>query len=517
MWGCICNLKGRVEALEEGGGGGGGGGGFEFNFSDETAFGDPGTGFLAFNDAVAENSTGLYISYYDVNSNVLSDFYAWLVSIDNDWNGYVKITRKSDPTAFIVMKLEGGGDGTGFYYFNVDPDTPFTGTFVDGEALLVDFYPSGMRGIDGVVGADGVNAGFQWQFDSSTVASEPAEGYFRLNNATPISATALYITETAMGSVSLPAFLATWDDSTNTHKGYIAIRNLTNTAVFVVYSVTGTMTDNGAWDSFTIAGIAASGSFSSDDICDIQFIRTGDAGGSGFDYLFDTKTSSTDPGSGRLNVNNATLSSATRLYISETSNLGVSIAAYLATWDDSTNTIRGHFKMYSAANPAIFAVYSVTGSVTDNGAWDTFVIAHVVSSGTFTNSMPIKIEFYRAGDVGATGATGGATIQSFQTLTDGATVTWTADGSVAENNAVVTLAGNRTLAMSGWTSGMKGVLRVIQDGSGGRTLTLPATSTVPDGGGGAIALSTAGNAVDLVYVICHGTNLYHFILLPNLT
>lgn len=250
----------------------------------------------------------------------------------------------------------------------------------------------------------------------------------------------------------------------------------------------------------------------------VLMVQGGENGqNSGFSYEFDTKTSSADPTAGRLNVNNVTLSSATRLYISETTSLGVSIAAYIATWDDSTNTVRGQFKMYSADNPAIFAIYNVTGSVTDNGAWNTLVIAHVVSSGTFTNSMPIKVEFYRAGDVGATGATGGATIQSFQTLTDGATVTWTADGSVAENNAVVTLAGNRTLAMSGWTSGMKGVLRVIQDGTGGRTLTLPATSTVPDGGGGVISLSTAGNAVDLVYVICHGTNLFHFILLPNLT
>lgn len=120
-----------------------------------------------------------------------------------------------------------------------------------------------------------------------------------------------------------------------------------------------------------------------------------------------------------------------------------------------------------------------------------------------------------AGPAGADGAAAAA--QAFQTLTDGATITWIASAAAFENNAVVTLGGNRTLAMSGWTSGMKGVLRVIQDGTGGRTLTLPATSTVPDGGAGVISLSTTINAVDLVYVICHGTNLYHFILLPNLT
>lgn len=254
---------------------------------------------------------------------------------------------------------------------------------------------------------------------------------------------------------------------------------------------------------------------------DLYWIAVGGAGGSsGFNYVFDDKVTSTDPGAGALNINHASLASATRLYISETDADAVSIAAVLATWDDSTSTIRGKFKMSNAADPLTFAIYNITGSVTDNGAWDTFVIAHVASNGSFTDGMEIRVEFFPTGDkgdAGATGPTGGATIQAFQTLTDGATVTWTADGSVAENNAVVTLGGDRTLAMSGWTSGMKGVLRVIQDGTGGRTLTLPATSTVPDGAGGVVSLTTAGNAVDLLYVICHGTNLYHFIHVPNLT
>lgn len=78
------------------------------------------------------------------------------------------------------------------------------------------------------------------------------------------------------------------------------------------------------------------------------------------------------------------------------------------------------------------------------------------------------------------------------TLTDGATVTWNVDlGSVAE----VTLAGNRTLAFGGTPyDGQKVRLRVRQDGTGSRTLTLPSvkyTTTVP----AQPTLPTAANAV----------------------
>jgi hypothetical protein len=59
-----------------------------------------------------------------------------------------------------------------------------------------------------------------------------------------------------------------------------------------------------------------------------------------------------------------------------------------------------------------------------------------------------------------------------QTLTDGATITW--DYS-AGGEAKVTLGGNRTLSIINLPTDrvVYGCLKVIQDGTGGRTLTLP--------------------------------------------
>lgn len=71
------------------------------------------------------------------------------------------------------------------------------------------------------------------------------------------------------------------------------------------------------------------------------------------------------------------------------------------------------------------------------------------------------------------------TNKTTQTLTDGATVTW---NMVNGYNAKVTLGGNRTLAPTNIQEGDGGALLVIQDGTGGRTLTVP---------GGSVTLNAA--------------------------
>ena len=101
-------------------------------------------------------------------------------------------------------------------------------------------------------------------------------------------------------------------------------------------------------------------------------------------------------------------------------------------------------------------------------------------------------------------------------LTDAATITWTMTSVI--NNASVTLGGNRTLSLASLADGMSGTLIVTQDATGSRTLTLPANSRVVNGGGGAITLSTAANAVDILTFTYNGaTNLIYWNLGKNYT
>lgn len=93
-------------------------------------------------------------------------------------------------------------------------------------------------------------------------------------------------------------------------------------------------------------------------------------------------------------------------------------------------------------------------------------------------------------------------------LTDAPTVTW-ATGGVAAPNAKVTLAGNRTIAITGAVSGQRGSLIVVQDATGTRTLTLPAGSK---SSGTPTTTADAANRYDYLY---DGTN-YWWEIIPNL-
>lgn len=82
-----------------------------------------------------------------------------------------------------------------------------------------------------------------------------------------------------------------------------------------------------------------------------------------------------------------------------------------------------------------------------------------------------------------------------QTLTDGATITFDANAGVS---ARVTITATRTLAFSNFRNGMFLTLLVIQDGTGGWGLNLPASARVINGGAGAVTLTTAASSHDIL-------------------
>ena len=91
-----------------------------------------------------------------------------------------------------------------------------------------------------------------------------------------------------------------------------------------------------------------------------------------------------------------------------------------------------------------------------------------------------------------------------QTLTDAATISWNVQ---TQQVAKVTLGGNRTLdAPTNMVDGFTYILRVIQDGTGSRTLAYNAVYKWP--GGVAPVLSTAINAIDILTFVSDGTNMY---------
>lgn len=93
--------------------------------------------------------------------------------------------------------------------------------------------------------------------------------------------------------------------------------------------------------------------------------------------------------------------------------------------------------------------------------------------------------------------------QNLVTAADGATVTFNCDTS---NIFTVTLEGNRTLAVSNADAGQCFVVRLVQDGTGGRTVTW--FSTIKWAAGEEPTLTATADKTDVFGFICTGTDTY---------
>ena len=169
----------------------------------------------------------------------------------------------------------------------------------------------------------------------------------------------------------------------------------------------------------------------------------------------------------------------------------------LATGDtaDWTDKQLGNNYIFDLLMP----VFGHTGSVTMN-------ITNSISVGVSDASItPVKLDANTAAKRQAFRTKIG--IEDFSTmLTDAATIAWNLDTSeIAE----VTLAGNRTLAVpANGREGRAYMLKVIQDSTGSRTLTLH--SSIDTGGLDAPELSTTGGKADFLFFIKDGSTVRYF-------
>lgn len=91
----------------------------------------------------------------------------------------------------------------------------------------------------------------------------------------------------------------------------------------------------------------------------------------------------------------------------------------------------------------------------------------------------------------------------YTAATDDTTVTF---ALATSRNQTVTLGGNRTLALSGATTGMVFIISLLQDGTGSRTVTW--WDTIRWAGGSAPTLTTTASKRDTFGFICTGEDTY---------
>ncbi len=172
---------------------------------------------------------------------------------------------------------------------------------------------------------------------------------------------------------------------------------------------------------------------------------------------------------------------ATQYFVNNTDSVGTIIKG---TWH---GTLVGSTYGGTGVNNGSSTI-TLGGNLTTSGAYGS----------TFTMSGTTAVTFPTSGTLATVG-------MAATTLTDGSTITYDVSAS---SNAVVTLGGNRTLAISNAVAGQYFTLVVIQDGTGNRTLAMPGSSKVINGGAGVINLSPAISARDVLSCYYDGTYYY---------
>lgn len=130
-------------------------------------------------------------------------------------------------------------------------------------------------------------------------------------------------------------------------------------------------------------------------------LTAGTLGMYGFPYTWDTSTTASDPGSGRVKVNNATFASVTEIYISETDGWSVGIGGLMGAVSGGA-VIR--ISQVGAQGNSI--VLQATGAGTDNGTYRTYAVSVLASAGSIALNASVAVEFFPSGAAGAAGANG---------------------------------------------------------------------------------------------------------------
>jgi hypothetical protein len=142
---------------------------------------------------------------------------------------------------------------------------PGTGTpLMVGTEITDSTFTEGYSGIDG----NGSNP----RLINFTTGVLPALG----------SVSTLVLSETDGDGGPVGPYLATWDDSDSTPRGFITLRKVSTPSSFAVFKIVNDVTDKGSWDSVPVELVTSGGApFAGSDTLNVEFDATGSRGATG--------------------------------------------------------------------------------------------------------------------------------------------------------------------------------------------------------------------------------------------
>ena len=374
--------------------------GLEMTWETATTDSDQGAGKIWVNNGTPSSATVFYVDDVDANAvNINSLIDSWDDSTNLDLRGTLIVKKATAPENYHIYNINGVVTSASTYSKIAVDHIVSAGTIADGVAVNLEFVRTGDRG---------PNAGLDMIFETATTDTDQGAGKLWLNHGTVSSATVVYLDDVDDNSVSINSFVDSFDDSSSSVKGHIQFEKQFDPAVFAMFNVTGSVTSASTYSKVACTYVTGAGSFSDGDKISTTFIRGGDKGDQGvrgndfgLDMTFESTTTDTDQGVGKVWFNNGTLSSASVMYMDDVDANSASINAYMDSWDDSTHTaLRGTVKITKQSAPANFAIYNVTGSVTSASTYSKVAVTYVTGAGSFTDADAATVAFTRTGNTG---------------------------------------------------------------------------------------------------------------------
>ena len=284
----------------------------KMTWDNATSDSDQGAGTVWFNHGTVSSATVLYIDDVDAaaGTSINSQVDSWDDSTSTI-KGTITVTKSANAAVFATFNVTGSVTSASTYSKVAVTHVTSSGSFTNGDEIVVQFVRSGNTGDTGSTGATGATGGgLPYTFSTTTTDSDPGAGNIRLNHGTLSSVTAAYIDDStaAAGNPDISAFILTWDDSTTTSdRGQVSVVKTSAQENFATYKISGASTDASGYVKLALTHLVSNGSISNSDDVLVYFTRSGNAGsGSMSDVVDDTSPQL----GGDLDVNGQDITSA---------------------------------------------------------------------------------------------------------------------------------------------------------------------------------------------------------------
>ena len=130
---------------------------FDYTMDGTSTSGAPSAGYIILNNSTQSSATAMHVDDADDDGNSLDAFFTAMSTVTSSTKGLVRLTKKSDSSAFLVFEITGVTDVSSSYWQLTISNLAYSGTapFSDADDVLISFVMNGDKGDTGATGATG--------------------------------------------------------------------------------------------------------------------------------------------------------------------------------------------------------------------------------------------------------------------------------------------------------------------------------------------------------------------------